>query len=121
MARTKGAKDYKPNDTDRDLAVKMSRVGIRQEQIALVVGISKETLVKFYHAEMERARVEATVTVANNLFAMTKKVPAAAMFWLKCQGGWRENEIPTTAGNQNFVFQFSDIDPKSKDEVLIEH
>lgn len=99
----------------------MAKAGIIHEQMARVLGFSRETLEKFYRHELDNGVVHANMEVAERLFNMTKKNPAAAMFWLKCRAGWRENDVPTFAGNQSYIFKFSDIDPKNKDEILLEH
>jgi hypothetical protein len=72
----------------------MSGLGIPEEQIATVIGISAMTLRKHYRAELDKGQVDANVRIAQSLFdkAMGNGpgAVAACIFWLKARAGWSE-------------------------------
>jgi predicted acetyltransferase len=72
----------------------MAAFGIAQGEIARSVGIrSAKTLRRHFREELDRAETEAIARVAQNLYQMATsgKNVAAAIFWLKVRGGWREH------------------------------
>lgn len=93
-ARKRGKPPHAPTDTTRAQVKAMAGFGIKQQDIAKVVGISKPTLEKYYRAELDTGMIVANSMVAESLYHMatTGKVPAAAMFWMKCRAGWKEVE-----------------------------
>lgn len=83
---------YTPNKKDRDKAWIMAAAGMRREDIAAVLQISRKTLYTHYKKELETASTDANGQVAQSLFQMTKKNPGSAMFWMKCRAHWRETD-----------------------------
>jgi DNA-binding NarL/FixJ family response regulator len=79
----------------------MAAVGVTQVQIATLLGISDETFRKYYGEIFNRAKVQAVGMVASTLFkrATEGKDLAAAIFYLKAQGGWRETPSLQDLGN----------------------
>ena len=90
--KTKGAKNYTPNETDEKKVRLMAACGMTVSQIAAVIGVSRRTIYAHYKKLIQTAALEATAQVAGNLFQMTKKNPAAAIFWMKTRAGWREKD-----------------------------
>jgi hypothetical protein len=72
----------------------MAGIGLTHDQIAKIVGVSDETLRKYYDDELSTASAKMTAQVAQNLYSIaTSKGPGAvpsAIFWMKTRGGWRE-------------------------------
>lgn len=72
----------------------MAGFGIPVLDIATVVNISEPTLRKYYAAELEQGQIKANVQVAQSLFRRAlsdaPNAVTAAIFWLKCRAGWRE-------------------------------
>lgn len=68
--------------------------GLTQEQICKIMGISENTLRKYFADELENGVSRINSAVAQNLFAIaTSKEPgsvAAAIFWMKTRGKWKE-------------------------------
>ena len=96
----KPLKDYEDPDLLRQVET-MAGLGLRSEDIAAVVGISKRTLENHMLDAVQRGRSKATAQVAQTAYrlAVGGEVPAMTMFWLKCQGRWREkHEIAITDG-----------------------
>lgn len=93
----------------RDLVLVLAGVGYPHEQIAKRIRwadgreISRDTLRKTFADELRHGMELANAKVANALFTMATKdkIPAAAIFWLKCRAGWRE---PAQDVNLNYTY-----------------
>ena len=72
----------------------MLAYGIKQEDIATVLGIDAKTFRKHYATEIATAHVRANSRVAETAYQMATsgRHPAVTMFWLKTRLGWREVE-----------------------------
>lgn len=75
-----------------DLVERLSSYGIASLDIAREIGVSVDTLVVHYQAELARGMPRANAKVAESLFKMAteQKVVAAAIWWTKSRMGWRE-------------------------------
>lgn len=102
---------FQPTPDQRMLVRKLAACGIQQEDIAQMVGLrSPKTLRKYLREELDRAAIEANTKVAYSLYksAVSGEDTAAAIFWLKCRGGWRENrEANTPAAAPPFIVALS--------------
>ena len=87
-------KPHEPTDKDRKQVSLMAGIGLTHNQIAKIVGISDETLRKYYDKELEVSASMMNAQVAQNLYSIaTSKgagAVASAIFWMKTRGGWRE-------------------------------
>jgi DNA-binding XRE family transcriptional regulator len=87
-------KPHEPNEKDRNQVTLMAGIGLTQDQIAKIIGVSDETLRKYYSSELDTATSMMNAQVAQNLFRIaTSKgagAVASAIFWMKTRGGWRE-------------------------------
>lgn len=85
---------HQPTEESRKQAELLSGFGLTYEQIGLIVGVSKPTLMKYYGDELKLGKVKATAKVAKTLFQQATREDrpniSAAIFWMKCQGGWKE-------------------------------
>lgn len=80
-----------PDKVSRDTVSLHAMVGTRQEQIARILGISKNTLRKHYKEELDTAGDKANATIGGHLFNKAKSGDTTAMiFWMKTRAGWRE-------------------------------
>jgi hypothetical protein len=75
----------------------LAGVGVRQDDIALIIGCAPKTLRKRFRDELDRGVAEANATMCGYLFAAAKagNIPAI-IFWLKTRARWRE-ETPADA------------------------
>jgi DNA-binding XRE family transcriptional regulator len=66
--------------------------GLKQDDVAKVIGISDVTLRLHYANEIETAEPEANAQVAQSLFQMATKGKnvTAAIWWTKTRMGWKE-------------------------------
>jgi hypothetical protein len=85
---------YEPTEKDRRAVEMMAGHGIGQMDIARVIGISLEGLMKWYRDELDTGAVKANSAVAQSLFEKAcgnaNGSVAAAIFWLKCRARWSE-------------------------------
>lgn len=76
-----------PTETTRATAKKLSALGVPQEDIAALVGVSLPTLHKRYRAELDAGMAQANAVVAERLFKLTEHNVATAIFWMKVRCG----------------------------------
>jgi len=96
----RGRPPHLPNDTTRNKVYILSTVGTRHEDIATVLSISHDTLVKYYKEELDKGRIEANASVAETLFKQAKEGNTTAMiFWLKSRAKWKESTQHEISGN----------------------
>lgn len=91
MAKATG-KAFVPTDKERATVKAMAGYGIKQDDIARVIGVHGETLRKAFRHELDIAATEANAQVAQSLFKMATSGQnvAAAIFWLKTRAGWKD-------------------------------
>lgn len=99
---------FVPTEEQRRTVKSMSAFGIKQEDIATVLGLrSSNTLRKHFRKEIDRGAIEANMHVAQSLYQMatSKEFPAATIFWMKTRAGWRETQVvePRPAAIPDFV------------------
>lgn len=99
---------FAPTPDQRKLVEQLAAFGTTQEDICTLVthphdgkAISQPTLRKHFAKELKSGALKANVKVAQNLFAIAtgegKGAVAAAIFWLKTRGGWKEvNKVELT-------------------------
>lgn len=83
---------FAPTPEQRRTARAMAGFGVPQNDIAIHFDIDPKTLRKHFRRELDSGMVEANVKVAQSLFNMATSGNnvAAAIFWMKARGGWRE-------------------------------
>ena len=92
-------KKHEPTSETRTKVSALAGVGTPQDQIALIIGISKNTLIKHYRKELNTAMVMANAQVAQSLYQQAKSGnTAAAIFWLKCRAGWVDKQAIEHSG-----------------------
>jgi hypothetical protein len=99
MAGKRG-KRHKPTDTSRNEVRAYATVGTPHHDIALLIGVATETLLKYYRAELDEGKARGNAHVAKTLYTLAtqglgQQGPnlGAMIFWLKSQAGWRETTI----------------------------
>jgi hypothetical protein len=90
MARTA----FVVNDALREKVRYLAGLGVRQEDIAKIIGCAPKTLRKRLRDELDRGVAEANATISGYLFAAAKAGSIAAIiFWLKTRAHWRERMV----------------------------
>lgn len=77
------------------------RAGLNNQQMASILGMSKDTLERFFasdsvlHAAVEKGRSNSILKVASTAYqlAVSGDVPAMTMFYLKTRAGWKETQV----------------------------
>lgn len=109
------------SEEQRRTARAMAGLGVARRQIAKYLRMDEAELDARLGDELEQAEMEANSKVAKALFAMAtqKNNVAAAIFWMKARGGWREkHEIEATVqATQNYVIRVPQR-PSSQEEWL---
>ena len=115
-------KAHEPTEQTRDLVEKLSAAGVRYEDIAVYLGITRPTLDKYYSEELKTGTIKANVKVAQTLYqqAMAGST-TAAIFWLKTRAGWREVQRLEMSGADGQPIQVNngyDLSKLSKEKLL---
>ena len=82
------------NEAVRERVRHLAGVGVRQDDIARIIGCAPKTLRKRLRDDLDRGVAEANATIAGYLFAAAKAGNiAATIFWLKTRAHWRERNV----------------------------
>jgi DNA-binding XRE family transcriptional regulator len=111
---------HEPTDEARKMAKTLSGLGVPQDDIATLIGVSKPTLHKHYREELDKGMAEANAKVAGSLFNQAVGGnTSAAIFWMKARANWSEKIITETSGPnggpQRHVFEWTLVEPKNED------
>jgi hypothetical protein len=98
---------FNPTDEQRQVVKFLAATGVKQIDIAKLIGIrSEKTLRRHFREELNRGALEANGKVAQTLFkkAIDGNV-TAAIFWMKCRAHWREGGPfePSSPGPAPFI------------------
>ena len=86
------------NETVREKVRHLAGVGVRQDDIARIIGCAPKTLRKRCRDDLDRGVAEANAIVSGSLFANAKAGNVTAqIFWLKTRAQWRENAARSDA------------------------
>ena len=82
---------FVPTEQQRHLVHMMTLNGVKQDEQARALRMSKTTLTKHFREELDLGKIVTTANVAGAWYrnAMDGNV-SAQIFWMKAQGGWRE-------------------------------
>jgi hypothetical protein len=100
-------KAFVVNDALREKARYLAGLGVRQDDIARIIGCAPKTLRKRFRDELDRGVAEANATISGSLFGAAKGGNVTAqIFWLKTQAHWRErmaadDSVPNAAAEAN--------------------
>jgi transposase len=99
VASKMGRPPHEPTEQTRLQAKTLAAVGIRHEDIAAKLGITADTLTKYYRKELDDGRVDANAQIGKSLFEQARAGNTAAMiFWLKTRAGWKETNVHEVSG-----------------------
>ena len=102
------------NDAMREKVWHLAGLGVRQDDIAKIIGCAPKTLRKRFRDELDRGVAEANATIAGYLFAAAKAGNIAAIiFWLKSRANWQErtlsdDPVPATDAGSRAVLVLPD-------------
>ena len=85
-------KAFVVNQALREKVRHLAGIGVRQDDIAKIIGCAPKTLRKRCRADLDCGVAEANALVSGYLFAAAKGGNVTAqIFWLKTRAHWREN------------------------------
>lgn len=108
-----------PTDEKRRIARELSGLGVPQDSICHILGISKNTLHAHYRADLDLGMAEANAKVSGSLFKLIEQGNVAAtIFWLKSRCGWSEKVQTEQVGEikVSWVSEGARAEVKSTDE-----
>jgi hypothetical protein len=80
-----------PTDASKAKVEQTAGLGLPQDQIAAVIGISAPTLRKYYEVELAVGKAKASASIADTLYNKAMAGDTTAMiWWSKAQMGWGE-------------------------------
>jgi hypothetical protein len=86
------------NQAVREKVRHLAGVGVRQDDIAKIIGCAPKTLRKRCREDLDRGVAEANAMVSGSLFAAAKGGNVTAqIFWLKSRAHWREKNVAEDA------------------------
>jgi hypothetical protein len=92
--KKRGRPKLEITDKDKQQVSVLAGLGLTRDQIALVMGMSDESVGKYFRRELEEGVAKANAKVAQNLFSIATSREqgsvAAAIFWMKSRARWRE-------------------------------
>lgn len=110
---------FAPTPQERQRVLEMSRLGIPQDDIARVIGISPKTLRLHFRDELDTAATIANAGVGGALYRKAMDGDTACMiFWLKTRARWRENDpVKIDLGNIKITGGLPDDDRNSNPDA----
>ena len=82
---------HRVNTASKQMVTQMSAVGVPQEDIATILGITEKTLRARYRVELDTAAAKANAAVGGALYNKAVGGDTTAMiFWMKTRAGWKE-------------------------------
>lgn len=109
MAAKRGKPPHRPTAESRKEVVALASFGVRQDQIALYLGLDAKTIRKHYRSELDTSMIRTNAKMARRLYsaAMEEGSVPAMIFWLKSQAGWREKQETEIAGKDGAPIRFT--------------
>jgi hypothetical protein len=112
MTKKTGRPPHEPTDKIRSQVEALVGYGIPAVEIAMMVGISDETLRKYYREEIDTGTAKANAKVAQSLYQKATgdgaSAVTAAIFWLKTRAGWKETIVNENVGKDGGPIQVED-------------
>lgn len=101
--KRRGNQPFVPTEKERQQVERMVGFGLTQEQIAKILNIAESTLKKYFQDELNNGVSRINSAVAQNLFSIATSREqgsvAAAIFWMKTRGRWRETNHLVHSGD----------------------
>lgn len=120
-----GRPRFQPTEEQRRIVNVMAAGGFQQLYIAYALGISDNTLRKYFAEELNSGGAKANASVVANLFKQaTKDDPRSApfaIFWAKTRLGWKDTSKVEVSGQDgepikhSFTVRF--VKPSDRDNI----
>lgn len=111
--KIRGRPTFKPTDKQRLMVEDLSGFGMPHDQIAMSIGITDDTLRKYFADDLIRGKAKANAQIAQTLFNKAMKGDTIALiFWAKTQMRWKETEKIEITGKDDGPVEISDVKQK---------
>jgi hypothetical protein len=117
------AKTDWPSDEQRRTVRAMAGYGAPRSSIAAYLRIDVPRLNALLGAELDQAEADANTKVAQALFQMATRQNnvAAAIFWMKARGGWREkHDVEATVKGEVQQRYVINVQPRMSEKEWLE-
>lgn len=115
-----GRKPFEPTEKQRITVAAMAACGMPQDMICSKVKnpqtgrpVDTKTLRAAFRSELKEAKSLANAMVAQNLFqhamGQGREAVTAAIFWMKCQAGWKEAQKVELTGADGGPIRVTDM------------
>lgn len=109
--------EYYPNDKHQKMVDDLSRCGVPQHIIADSIGISENTMIKYYGDLLREGQAAAVTGAAKSLYQKVMNGDNASLFfYLKTRAGYKE-----TAVQENRYVDSDGKDLHQKDKEILEN
>lgn len=86
---------HNPTEMSRYQVAQMASLGMTHEETACIMGLTRETLYKYYRKELDFGKALCNAKVGMRLYKVAteaegREAVTAMMFWLRTRGGWKE-------------------------------
>lgn len=118
-----GRKPFEPTAEEKNKVFQLAASGFTVADIALVIyrygkPVSEKTIRKYFHRELQTARIETVSAVAGRLFKKAMSGDTASMiFYLKTRGGWRETQTVDNISSDGSMTPQAALSPEQFAEI----
>jgi DNA-binding CsgD family transcriptional regulator len=112
----------KPLELDAESIMKLARIGCTTEEIALVLGCSKDTIERHYMDALQKGRAQRRMSLRHRQYQKALKGDTGMMIWLGKQDLGQKERSELTGSNdgpvqiqivERFTTKATTTDPKS--------
>jgi hypothetical protein len=95
--------EHIPTELSRYQVCQLASINLSHVEIAGVLGITKETMYKYYRNELDHGKAACTANVALRLYKVATEADGAEavkamMFWLRARAGWKDTSQVEMSG-----------------------
>lgn len=115
-----GRPPYKVTETGKKQVLKLAGLGLSQEEVSASMGISVDTLVKYFSVEYEKGKSDSLVELVNVLRekAVKDKDFKSLNLLVKCKYGWKETQVNEHTGKDGGAIEYSDAKDRLMGDLL---
>ena len=118
-----GRRAHRADPTSRRQVEVLAGYGVREADIACVIGVDGKTLRKHYRSELDQGHIKASAKVAENLYRKAtgdgREAVIAAIFWLKTRAGWKETSVHEVSGRDGQPIATVEHNPREVAKAIL--
>lgn len=114
----RGPQAWEPNEDERRRIRLYAGLGMTQEQIAVLIGKSVDTLGRRCREDLDVGLAEAIAKVAGSLVQKALGGDTTcAIFYLKTQAGWKETNVTEHRGQVRHTYDLNSLDTERLEQL----